>query len=115
MRHLLLILCVVASAAFAGDKSDKDITPLLTSSTWKWDHPTAKNNTLTFKKDGTCKSNHWTAVWSLKDRRTVELVFKSAKRATLVFDDEVTSFKGTHADGLELTGKRVGEVPASLR
>ena len=48
MRPILLMLALVTSV-FAADKG-KDITPLLTSASWQWQHPIAKGiRTLKFK------------------------------------------------------------------
>lgn len=116
MKTLLLLL-FSALTVFAAEtpKGEKDITPMLTSATWKWDHPTAKNRTLRFKADGTCETTHWKGVWKIESGRTVTLTQAGNKKTVITFDEKFTGFTGTHHDGLAVTGKRVGEVPSSLR
>jgi hypothetical protein len=119
MKTLLLFFLFAMTPLFAAEpaKKEKDITPLITSVVWKWDHPTAKGRTLKFKKDGTCESTHWKGVWKKVGERKVEIVQSGNinLKTTIEFTEDFTSFKGTHHDGGEIVGKRVGDVPSGVR
>jgi hypothetical protein len=113
MKALLLLLAITVSV-FAAEKP-KDITQLITSATWKWDHPTAKGRMLKFKKDGTCETTHWNGVWKVIGPRSVSLTQSGNKQTKITFSEDFGSFTGTHHDGLEVVGKRLGDLPASVR
>lgn len=113
MKALLLLLALVLTA-FAAPK-EKDITPLLTSATWKWDHPSEKGRIFKFKKDGVVDSGTWKGVWVLTSPFHVQITMEATRKFELDFNKEVTAFTGTHPDGFKIEGKRVGEVPSSLK
>jgi hypothetical protein len=118
----LALVCSVVAAPptkptgnAAAPKVEKDITPLLTSATWKWDHPTVKGRTLKFRKDGTCESNIWKGVWKVTAPLHVEIVMDGNRKMELDFKEDLTGFTGKHPDGGDVVGVRLGEVPAGLK
>ncbi len=117
MKALLLFFVFVFSAIHGAPplSAERDITPLLTSATWKWDHPAAKGRSLKFRGDGTCEATLWKGVWKITAHRHVEITLSGNNKVELDFNEAVTEFTGTHTDGLPIVGKRQGEVPASLK
>jgi hypothetical protein len=97
-------------------EADKDITALITSSEWKYDHPTKLGVSLRFRADRKAISaSGWNAVWTQVDALSVELIMADKRKARITFDPGMKSFTGTFFDGLVFTGKRVGDVPSGLR
>jgi hypothetical protein len=47
--------------------------------------------------------------------RDVTLTHGGNKQTKITFNEDFSGFTGTHNDGLEIIGKRLGELPAGLR
>ncbi len=107
----LFVLLAIASASMA---ADKDITPLITGVVWKWDHPNAKDRSMKFRTDGTCETTLWKGVWKIIGERKVDLN-NNGLHTVITFNDRFTGFEGVHHDGQAVVGRRVGDVPVSLR
>lgn len=105
----ILLLCILSVGAFAAD-----ITPLITSAQWKWDHPNAKGRVLKIRPDGTCESTLWKGVWKKTGEREITIT-QNAKQTRITFSEDWTSFEGVHHDGERIAGKRQGDVPPGLR
>ncbi len=120
MKPLTSILALAFLMAFsplnAADKQDRDISPLITSSAWQYDHPTKLGVTMRFYKDRSVKSSSgWKGVWKQVDKQTVQIILSDKRTCALTFSDDFKSYSGMFFDQMEITGKRQGDLPASLR
>lgn len=111
----LLILIFLTVFGFAAEPKP-DIAPLITATTWFYDHPTKRNATLRFYPNGTVVSGSgWKGVWKRLDAKTVELWLSDKRTCVLTFNESFTAFSGTFFDKLAVTGRRNGDVPASAK
>lgn len=131
MKTLVLLLTFVASMSFAQvpvkpvapavpvvpvppAKAPENFTSKITGCTWKWDHPTVKGRMMVFYADGNFKTTIFNGVWKITGERQVTLN-REGKLISITFAKDFKSFIGKHHDGMDIEGKRLGDVPSSLK
>lgn len=117
MKLLTLAIALALSlSTFAAEKKDRDITTLITSSAWQYDHPTKLGVNMRFYADHSVKSSSgWKGVWKQIDEKTVQIILSDKRTCSLTFTEDFKSYSGMFFDQMEVKGKRLGDLPASLR